>query len=82
MATINVRNIEDLTYRKIKDESKKKGLSINKLLLNILNKYFKKNKIIEYHDLDEFFGTWSEKEYKDMLENLEETRKIDQELWK
>ena len=82
MATINVRNIEDLTYRKIKDESKKKGVSINKLLLNILNKYFKKDKVIEFHDLDEFFGSWSDKEYKEISDALKETRRIDRELWK
>jgi hypothetical protein len=44
MHTINIRNIDDSIYEKIKNESNIKGLSINKLMLQILDKFFRKNK--------------------------------------
>ena len=83
MHTINIRNIDDSIYKRIKYESEKKGLSINKFLLQIIDKFFKKNKEkVEYHDLDDFFGTWSEEEYKLIDEGSAQARKIDEEIWK
>jgi predicted CopG family antitoxin len=82
MHTINIRNIDDSIYEKIKYESKIKGLSVNKLLLQILDKFFRKKKEIELHDLDDFFGTWTDEEYRLIKEGSEQTRKIDEEIWK
>jgi hypothetical protein len=83
MYTINIRNIDDSIYEKIKHESKINGLSINKLLLQILDKFFRKNKKeVELHDLDDFFGTWTEEEYRLINEGSEQARKIDEELWR
>jgi predicted CopG family antitoxin len=82
MHTINIRNIDDSIYEKIKHESKLKGLSVNKLLLQILDKFFRKKKETELHDLDVFFGTWTEEEYRLINEGSEQARKIDEEMWK
>ncbi len=83
MYTINIRNIDDSIYEKIKHESKISGLSINKLLLQILDKFFRKNKKeVELHDLDDFFGTWTEEEYGLINEGSEQARQIDEELWR
>lgn len=82
MHTINIRNVDDSIYEKIKHESKIKGLSVNKLLLQILDIFFHKNKKkVELHDLDDFFGTWSEEEYRLIKEGSEQARKIDEEIW-
>lgn len=82
MHTINIRNINDSIYEKIKHESNIKGLSVNKLLLQILDKFFRKNKKeVELHDLDDFFGTWTEEEYRLIKEGCEQARKIDEEIW-
>jgi len=83
MYTINIRNIDDSIYEKLKHESKISGLSINKLLLQILDKFFRKNKKeVELHDLDDFFGTWTEEEYRLINEGSEQARQIDEELWR
>jgi predicted CopG family antitoxin len=81
MHTINIRNIDDSIYEKIKHESKLKGLSVNKLLLQILDKFFRKKKETELHDLDDLFGTWTEEEYRLINEGSEQARKIDEEMW-
>jgi hypothetical protein len=83
MHSINIRNIDDSIYEKIKHESIIKGLSVNKLLLQILDKFFQKNKKeVELYDLDVFFGTWTEEEYRLIKEGCEQARKIDEEIWK
>lgn len=82
MHTLNIRNIEDSTYNAIKKESKKKGTSINKLILDVLSRVFNKKKQTGYHDLDDFFGTWSDEDYNTVMEVSREMRNIDDELWK
>ena len=65
MPAINIRNIRDAVYHKIKQESKKSGLSMNKVINHALEDTFlKSGKESKYHDLDDFFGSWSEEEYK------------------
>ena len=81
MHTLNIRNLDDALYNKIKKESEKKRVSINKLLLNVLKKNFFKTEP-GYHDLDQFFGTWSEEEHQNISEALKDSRQIDKELWK
>ena len=81
MHTFNIRNIDDSIYDAIKSESRQKGISINKLILNILKKIFSKTKQAEFHDLDRFFGIWTEEEYNNVTKAIAESRKIDEELW-
>jgi hypothetical protein len=51
--------------------------------LKILNKFFNKDKKeVELHDLDDFFGTWTEEEYRLIEEGCEQARRIDEEMWK
>jgi hypothetical protein len=42
----------------------------------------KNKKEVELHHLDDFFGTWTEEEYRMIKERCEQARKIDEELWK
>ena len=81
MHILNIRGIDDTLYNKIKKESKSKGLSINKFLVNILSGFFNKKKNVEYHDLDDFFGTWTEEEYNQITLAAKESRTIDEEVW-
>ena len=82
MHTLNIRGINDTLYEKIKKESQKKGTSINKLLVSVLSDTFNQYEPIEYHDLDDFFGSWSEQDYKDVTQASHESRTIDEEIWK
>ncbi|MBN2533165.1 MAG: hypothetical protein JXB88_09755 [Spirochaetales bacterium] len=82
MHVLNIRNIEDSTFNSIKKESKKKGISINKLILDVLNKVFNTKIQTEHHDLDDFFGTWSDEDYNIIMETSRGMRNINDELWK
>lgn len=83
MKSITIRNIEDLVYEKIKKKSQIEKTSINKLIVRTLTSEFtnKNTSIKEFHDLDDLFGTWTEEEYNNIMTNVEEQRKIDNELW-
>jgi len=82
MHTLNIRGIEDSLYTKIKAESQNKGLSINKFLVAAISGLFNDMDTLEYHDMDDFFGTWSEEEFKNVKEVELESRIIEDELWK
>jgi len=82
MHTLNIRGIGDSLYDKIKAESKNRGLSINKFLITTLTELHKGKKKLEYHDMDDLFGTWSEEEVKQVREAEAESRVIDDEIWK
>ena len=82
MHTLNIRGIGDSLYTKIKSESQNRGLSINKFLVSALSGLFSEKDKLEYHDMDDFFGTWSEEELIKVEEAEAESRIIDNELWK
>lgn len=85
MNTMIIRGIDDELKRKIKQRSKEKGLSINKILINIIKKSFnleKQASFPEYHDLDHLAGKWSKKDHRDFNKYIEDFEKIDRELWK
>ncbi len=42
MHSLSIRNIDDETYKLIKQESEKNGVSINKLIVRLLKKTFNK----------------------------------------
>jgi hypothetical protein len=37
--------------------------------------------LIEYDDLDNLFGRWSNNEFKEIQSKTDQARQIDQELW-
>jgi len=82
MHTLNIRGIGDSLYDKIKAESKSRGLSINKYLVSTLSGLLSGKGKLEYHDMDDLFGTWTDTEYRQVEEAAAESRIIDDELWK
>lgn len=87
MKQITLRDIPEEIGRWAKKEARRKGVSLNKVLVALLEKgaglkppYRGRRR--EYHDLDHLFGVWSEKEARDFDESLASQREIDGELWK
>jgi hypothetical protein len=84
---ITIRGIPEEVERVIQKEAQKKGLSINKSLLLLLEKAVgskkndKKKKSL-YHDLDRFFGIWTKEEAETFEKNLDLQREIDEEIWR
>lgn len=81
MHTLNIRGITDSLYDKIKNESQSKGTSINKFLITTLSSLMSKKEKLEYHDMDDLFGNWTEDECKQIEKAVTESRIIDNNLW-
>lgn len=87
MKQITLRKIPNEVEKVIKKEAEKKGLSLNKAFLSLLEKASgmagkeKKRKVL-YHDLDHLAGIWTKEEANTFNKNLDLQRKIDDDLWK
>lgn len=86
MKSILIRGLEPSLADQIKTQAQALGKSVNQYIKDILKEKIegeggKKHTKI-YHDLDHFFGTWSEAEYQQIQGAIDEARTIDEELWK
>ena len=80
MKAMCIRSIDEKTFEKIKVAAHESGLSINKFMVELLEKTV--NNSSRFHDLDDFFGSWDDEEYKLISKVTKTQRKIDKELWK
>jgi len=70
MKQITIRGIPDQIENIINKEAKRKGVSLNKAFISLLESAAgikakeKKSKVI-YHDLDHLFGVWTKEEAAD-----------------
>ena len=84
---ITVRGIPLDIEKMIKREAGRKGLSLNKAFISLLEKTTatkqkaQKRKSL-YHDLDHVCGIWTKKEAEQFTNTVEFQRTIDEGLWK
>ncbi len=85
MKAITIRNVEPSMSSRLKEEAKIQGKSVNQYLIDMIKQNLglqkKKRYSNEYHDLDDLFGKWSDKEYQQIQGKIDGDRKIDKELW-
>ena len=81
MKAMSIRYINEKTFEKIKEAAHESGLSINKFVVELLEKTVNNNSNC-FHDLDDILGSWSDEEYKLISKAVKTQRKIDKELWK
>ena len=84
MTALHIRSIDAHTMAKLKAESEAKKLSVNALVIQLLEKgvgVTHAQKKITYHDLDQYAGTWTQKEASLFLNKVAHFEKIDEELW-
>jgi hypothetical protein len=84
---ITLRGIPDEIERMIKKEAERKGLSLNKAFVSLLEraaglKVKEKKKKTLYHELDHLSGIWAKEEVESFERSLAFQRKIDEDLWK
>ncbi|HLB42849.1 MAG TPA: hypothetical protein VJN02_08395 [Gammaproteobacteria bacterium] len=82
---VHLRNVDSHLMNKLKSEATKKNLSINTLILNLLNHSLgirTKRSLPLYHDLDKLAGTWDKQQAKIFLKQIIDFEQIDEELWK
>lgn len=87
MKSLLLRGLDKELYNKIKKESEEESISMNKLIISILNSRFgfaekQKRMKREYDDLKSLFGRWDSKQYMEINNAVSEQRKIDEDLWK
>lgn len=85
MKQITVRGIPEDIRKLIKREAEKKGVSINKAFISVLEKASgkkAKEKKLLHHDLDRLSGIWTKEEAKTFQRSLALQRTIDEDLWK
>jgi len=84
---ITLRGIPVEVERIIKREAERKGLSLNKAFISLLEKTTgikekaQKRKSL-HHDLDHLCGIWTKREAEEFIKNVEFQRTIDEDLWK
>lgn len=82
---IHLRNVNSNLMNKLKSEATKQDLSMNTLILNLLNRGLglrSKLSLPSYHDLDKLAGTWDKQQAKTFLKQIADFEQIDEELWK
>ena len=83
---LTIRGVEMNLHRSIKEEARRRGLSINRYVLLVLREAVglgsaNENLEMEFHDLDHLAGTWTQGEFEEFEKQLVAQRSIDQELW-
>lgn len=80
----NLRNIDPKVMLLLKEEAFKQKVSINSLILHIINDRFAMTHTAKktiFHDLDHLAGTWQEEDAKKFYDNTKPFETLDEELW-
>jgi predicted transcriptional regulator len=84
MKTLSLRIPDDEIARRLEQESRRTGTSINRLIVQALRSSLglpSRGTARVHHDLDHLAGTWSESEARDFAEAVKSFESIDTELW-
>ena len=86
MKAITVRNIDEGLAAQLKKESRRRGRSINSLILDSIRASFSPQlpagAPITFHDLDELAGTWTKTDEREFARATAAFEDIDPELWR
>lgn len=85
MKAVTLRNLPPTLDRTIRQRAKKRGVSVNKVVIGLLLEHLgesEKQPVKRYHDLDDLAGSWSEQEAEVFDSSLAKQRATDQEMWK
>lgn len=87
MKQITLRGIPEEISEAVRKEAERKGVSLNKAFITLLEKRTgtgkreRKEKVV-HHDLDHLSGTWTKRDAENFNRDLESLREIDEEVWK
>lgn len=81
MADILVRDVDPVVAENIKLAAKQRGISVSRLVAEVLSEQFAGDKLPRYHDLDSLAGTWSAQDLREFEAAIEPLTKVDRELW-
>ena len=84
MKAVTLRNLPPQLDRTIRQRAKKKGVSVNKVVISLLQDHLgesDRKPVRRYHDLDELAGSWSKQDAAAFERTLARQRGIDPEMW-
>jgi plasmid stability protein len=86
MKAFTIRGVEPEVAEKLKMTAAEQGKSVNQMVLDFIKKNLGLEKAKkysqEYTDLDDLFGRWTDDEFTMIHNQINQSRQIDQELWK
>jgi plasmid stability protein len=85
MKAVTLRNLPASLDRTIRQRAKKKGVSVNKVVISLLQEHLgeaEARPVRWYHDLDSLAGSWSKQEAEAFDKTLAQQRTTDPEIWK
>ena len=85
MKQMTIRGIPKEVEKKAKAEAQRKGVSLNKAFLSLLERSVgirRKERKRVYHDLDHLSGKWTREEAEAFNKTLDFQRRVDEDLWK
>lgn len=85
MANISLRGLDEETAVRLKEEAKRRRISVNALLLDLVKHGVEagaRGRRRVYRDLDALAGTWTAREAAQFLEAVSDFEQVDQELWR
>jgi hypothetical protein len=86
---LTVRGVDPGLERQLRDEARRRGLSLNQTTLLLLRQALGMSvaappnggDATSFNDLDHLAGTWSAADAEEFSRALRDTRRVDQELW-
>jgi protein-disulfide isomerase len=82
MSQITLRGLEPKIEREIRRIAKKTGKSLNRVVLEMINKSAEPAKAAPADSLRNLAGGWTEKEASEFNEAIKICRQIDEVMWK
>ena len=85
MSTLTIRGVDEQAMDEIRKQARNAHSSVNKFVVEAIRKVAfptEHGQVREWHDLDRFFGSWSEEDARDVMQRCDACRKIDVEIWK
>ena len=86
MANLSVRGVAEKSLQRIKQTAKRRGLSVNRLITDMLNAEAglapAAKPFTIHHDLDKLSGTWSAAEARAFDKATASFGQIDEGLWR
>ena len=86
MKQLTIRGVNEQLHQALRREADQQGMSINRYVLGLLKESLGLGHgdnlgEVEFDDLDNLAGTWTQEAYEQFAEQLQMQRPIDSEMW-
>ena len=79
---ISIPRVDDATAARLRIEAERRGITIEELVLELVQQGIENLEAPPYHDLDALAGTWSKEEADEFLKAIAEFEQVDEKLWR